>query len=327
MYFTPSSEYRIMSDNEYPTFVSDIIPKLETCAQKGFFDGFDGKQMWYNYFLTENAKASVIIVHGYTEFIQKYYETIYYLLSEGYNVFIYDQRGHGLSARETDDETVCHCDSFKSYAKDLHCFIENIVKPNSEGLKINILSHSMGGMVSAYYLNEHHDAINKAVLSSPMIKSYTRGVPIFVMKKALEKKFIPATGLSGRFPPSHPFDPNPDFKKASDISYNRFKYNMDIRLSDKRYQPTGYSNAWMRDCIYSPEELLRKDFAAKITTECLVFTAGKDTVVNPHAEKKFADNLPNCKWILFPNAKHTIYNGYDEDIKRFYHEVFDFYRE
>ena len=64
-------------------------------------------------------KGTVVIVHGFTESTEKYREFVYYLLNFGYDVLIYDQRGHGFSSRDVDEPGLTHIDKFETYVSDL----------------------------------------------------------------------------------------------------------------------------------------------------------------------------------------------------------------
>ena len=71
-----------------------------------------------------SVKGTVIIVHGFTESAEKYREFAYYLLNFGYDVVLYDQRGHGLSSRDVEDMQLTHIDKFETYVSDLGAVVE-----------------------------------------------------------------------------------------------------------------------------------------------------------------------------------------------------------
>ena len=62
--------------------------------------GADGKSLYTCCYMADMPRATVVIVHGFTENAFKYSEIIHSLLRNGYNVLIYDQRGHGRSWRD-----------------------------------------------------------------------------------------------------------------------------------------------------------------------------------------------------------------------------------
>ena len=169
MLFVPQTDFEIFDEESYFDKMSGVESVLEGCCNKGYFTSFDGNNIYYEYYISENSKATIVLVHGYTEFSKKYHELCYYLLNSGFNVFLYDQRGHGLSCRITKNIYVNHVESFDDYVRDLECYINTVVEPRQNGLPMYIYSHSMGGAVAALYLAENSNKIEKAVLSSPMI--------------------------------------------------------------------------------------------------------------------------------------------------------------
>ena len=74
----------------------------------------------------------MVILHGMSEFTCKHYELAYYLLQQGYNVFLYDQRGHGRSQRLTDRIDLIHVERFSDFVEDLDLFVNNIVLPAAD---------------------------------------------------------------------------------------------------------------------------------------------------------------------------------------------------
>ncbi|MBL8547160.1 MAG: alpha/beta hydrolase, partial [Hyphomonadaceae bacterium] len=58
------------------------------------------------------ARGSVIVAPGRTEFIEKYFEVIRELQARGFAVFCIDWRGQGLSGREVENSLKGHVVSF-----------------------------------------------------------------------------------------------------------------------------------------------------------------------------------------------------------------------
>ena len=70
MYFTPNKDFKICPDEEYPDFIARITPVLEDNSETGDFESFDGLKLRYRFFKVTDAKASIVILHGVTEFLQ-----------------------------------------------------------------------------------------------------------------------------------------------------------------------------------------------------------------------------------------------------------------
>ena len=117
MRFVPDYTLQILSEEEFPAGIREIERQLDACRHEGYISSFDGTRLHYEYFLAENSVASVVIVHGLSEFTKKFYEVASYLLRQGYNVFLYDQRCHGLSDRLTDRIDLIHVDRYRDYVE------------------------------------------------------------------------------------------------------------------------------------------------------------------------------------------------------------------
>ena len=129
MKFRPDYQFSVFAEEEFAEKFQEAAAQMEPCRQEGFFHGFDGKDLYYEYFLAENSRGAVVILHGLSEFTKKYHEFAYYLLNQGYDVFLYDQRCHGRSCRLTENPDVIHVGRFTHYVRDLDRFIRDVVRP------------------------------------------------------------------------------------------------------------------------------------------------------------------------------------------------------
>ena len=87
---------RMISEEQYTDTMEQIVlPYLEERRRSGEFTGEADARLYYEHFETENAKGILIMVHGFSEEIGKLYETAYYFLEEGYDVWMLQQREHG----------------------------------------------------------------------------------------------------------------------------------------------------------------------------------------------------------------------------------------
>lgn len=324
MYFTPNKDFKICSEEEYPEFIARVTPLIEEASISGSHESFDGLKLSYRYIKVENAKASVVILHGLTEFMQKYYEMAWYLLNSGYNVFLYDQRGHGLSGREVDDPHIVHVNDFMDYARDLDSFMKGVVEPNCDKTPIYLCSHSMGGAVVFLYLSRFDNPVKKAAFSSPMIEPKTASLPrpvlIHFFRKQRKKE-----GPTGKFIYSGTWNPDPDFNKATDKSYNRFLSNLNIRRADIRYQNSSSSNAWIDESYEIRSKLLDRKYISKIKIPMLVMLADDDTLVKTSTTLRFVKLNKNIEVAHISNSKHTIYTSSPEAISEFYRRLIEYY--
>lgn len=306
MYYKPTYKPNYLSEQTFQKDFSALEETLKGVVNKGVLESFDGLKLEYEYYLAENATASVIILHGLTEFTRKYHELCKFLLDMGLNVFLYDQRGHGKSGRESADDTVVHVSSFDAYVKDLEYVIDNLVEKNCRK-PIYLFSHSMGGSVAALYMQKHPEKIAKSAFCAPMLRPKMRNIPCFFMRWVL-KHDAKHKGIDAPFIAAKNFDANVTLNQSSDISHARFKMNMETRISDKCFQASKITNGWLLDATLIKPRLLNRK-TTEIKTQCLIFSAKNDDVVMVKPQVKFHKMLQNSTLVSIPDAKHNLLNG------------------
>ena len=124
---------------------------------------------------TGDARGTVLLCPGRTEYIEKYAEVADWLTAHGYEVMSIDWRGQGLSARLQDDPLPGHIDSFADYQHDL---VEMAVAATQLGLPRpwHLLAHSMGGCIALAGLHAGLE-VSTAVFSAPMWGINLRQMP------------------------------------------------------------------------------------------------------------------------------------------------------
>ena len=95
-----------------------LAPWLRDHVTGGTFTGFDGARIQYYKAEHPDAKAAVVMVHGFCEFFGKFHETAYDFHENGYSVYFLEQRGHGGSQRSVDEPDVVDVADFSDYVED-----------------------------------------------------------------------------------------------------------------------------------------------------------------------------------------------------------------
>ncbi len=323
MNFKPSQKFELIAENEFTQKIEKINEELKKCENSAFVIGKNNCKISCRYYLAENARKSIIILHGFTEFIEKYNEMIWYFLNLGFNVFGYDQRGHGYSGREVDDITITHINNFEDYVSDLEQVIDDVVKPNLAGLPIYILSHSMGGAVAMLYLQNHSDTISKALLSSPLVMPQTYGYPALLVR-AYIKKHAKAEGWNSKFLPTANREPNKKLLSDNRLSIARFRQVLDFHMNNDNYKNQLGSNRWVYESMLLKNKILNGKKLKNISTKVLIVSAECDTVVKIEPQKKLNSMLPHSDMVTIKNAKHTIFTCANPILDDYYKTVIEF---
>ena len=324
MRFVPSYKLNILSEENYAESMHNISKQLEEVRISGKFKSFDGVNLHYEYFLAENSKGNLVIVHGLSEFTLKFYELIYYSLNLGFNVFIYDQRCHGLSDRLTPHRDLLHVRKFKDYVKDLSSFIDKIVLP-AENKPIYLFAHSMGGGVAALYLaQQDKNSVEKAVLSAPMFEPIVENVSFNMARFSVNIGKI-IFGTKNKFFNSKEFNPEVTFKNIKGLSKARFEYNINLRRENENYQTTPMSFGWVSGSLNISKKILSKKVTEKIKTPILIISANYDEMVNNKPQKEFYNKCKTCSFKNIENATHAILASDNDILSRVLDETFNFF--
>ncbi len=316
---------QIIKEDEYLTRIGEILKSLKPYKTVEKVPGFDSEDLYFERYVRPENTANIVILHGFTEFSEKYTEMIWYFFSLKMNVFIYDQRGHGNSYRQVDDIKLIHVSSFYDYVKDLDSVIENQVKVYGKDLPIYLFSHSMGGAIAALYTAEYPNKIAKSVMSSPMISPKTHNIPRkLVMWKA--NKHGVKDGWEAKFPYAAEFNPDVSFENTVDGSEVRFNTIFKLRLATPQYQSSSATNRWMWEAINVQDLILKHKNLKKANTEVLILTAGNETVVKNKLQLKYAKKINNCKQITIDGAKHNLFISSGKMLEDYYNQVFTFLR-
>jgi lysophospholipase len=264
-----------------------------------------------NYYRAEapDAKAAVVIVHGYCEFWGKYHEYAWYLWQAGFTVYFLEQRCHGYSGGKLPEPDMIHIDSFRTYAEDLHEFMDQVVKPKEKDLPLLMLAHSMGGAIGALFLESWPEYFRGAVLTSPMLQISTGGMAPW--KIALVKLYmILAHKQKDLCPGQHHFDPTPKFATSSTLSEVRYNYLFHQRINDIHYRTAGATFGWVMAAIAVKKMILRH--ADRIRIPITLMQAGMDTLVEPQGFDDFMAKVPQAQKFFYAESKHEIFNAGDD---------------
>lgn len=123
----------------------------------------------------EEAKATIIIVHGLAEHLGRYDDIAGTLLRNGFNVIRYDQRGHGHSSGEN---------TFYSNMDEITDDLGAIVlytKKHLPNQQLFVIGHSMGGYAAALYGTKYPRKIDGYITSGALTRynhELFAGVPV-----------------------------------------------------------------------------------------------------------------------------------------------------
>lgn len=304
--FTSEDNLAFLMDNDIKYF-----------WETGYFGDFIGRyNTRINYATFKNISNSqcIVILPGRTEGYLKYKELAFDLNNQGFNLFIIDHRGQGLSERMLSNKHKGYVEFFDAYNEDLHTFIESIVKPQCNS-KPYLLAHSMGGAIAIRYMQENPEVIKAAVLSSPMISVNTGGIPAW-----LAQSLVKGTTYFNHLLSKTPwyFIGQGNYKEttyednALTHSVHRYEAFKKIYKENKTLQLGGVTSYWLSETIEATKVIFNK--IEQLKTPIQVLQSGADSVVDNKAQNDFCyalnkvneSSCPNGVPIVIKDARHEL---------------------
>jgi alpha-beta hydrolase superfamily lysophospholipase len=269
---------------------------------KDFFTGSNGIELYYEAYIPDKVEATLIIVHGLSEYIASYDTFRSFLTERNIAVYGFDARGHGNSPGIR-----AHVNHWSEYTEDLHRFVQ-LVQKEQFG-KIMMFSHSMGTTIATNYLMEYQDNLDGFILCGTTIK------PVEATKWYL----IPMAKLLSWVAPR--------------VSIN-LKLNIDAVCSD----PKAVERSKKDDLKFSTvtprwgTEILKAIERTKknldIYTMPLLVIHGKlDKINDFEAAKSFFEAIPgkDKSFIAYENSFHEVLN--DVEKEKVFRDIYAFIKE
>lgn len=315
----------VLSGDYSHTMEAFVLPWLAARRTAQTLSGDGGKPIYCcRYDAGAAAAGTVLIVHGFTENADKFAELIHSLLRNGYSVVAYDQRGHGRSWRDPmlGDVSLTHVDDFTEYVRDMDVVVREVLsampKPHL------LFAHSMGGAVSALYLEGHPGAFSRAALCAPMILAN------FHMPPAAARIMCAAAKALGmgkkRVFASKPYAGPEDFDTSAATGRERFEWYDAVKAANPAFHNNGPTYGWTAEALRASEMVLAPGAVERIDASVRVFTAEDDGSVMPGAQDAFAGRLKDGKRTLVKGARHEIYRSADAVLFPWWHAILEFYR-
>ena len=248
------------------------------------------------------ARGSIVLSGGRTEPIEKYFEVIEDLTGRGYVVLAHDWRGQGLSHRELGDRLAGHADGYQAFLADyralLAAYESRLPKPWFA------VGHSMGGCLTLLALAHGEAArFEGAILSAPMLGLQTGGIPLAIARALAG--FNVLIGRAGVY--ARPDGPAETFENNV-LTHDRRRYQRarDQVAAHPDLGLGGPTWGWLDFAFRATGYLARAENLKSVTIPVVIVSAEQDKLVDNHAQRAVAKNLPNGEFITVPGAYHEI---------------------
>jgi lysophospholipase len=292
----------------------------------GNFSAPDGAKLRWGHLPASTPRAECVMVGGFTECIEKYFETTADLAARGLSMWCLDWRGQGGSERPQRWPSRPRPRRYDRDASDLALFTKAL--PAARHPRV-LIAHSMGGAIALVCLRRYPCLFDAAILSAPMLGIRTGRIPRTVAHcvsgaaraSGLGLCFIPG---AGRWRPDR--IPSPEGSRISSdpercrLQYGWFSARAQLRVDEPTY-------GWLNAALRLVRRITRPEFLAEIVTPILLASAGIEVFVEPKAHRRAAQLLPDCTLVEFPDSKHEPFLEQDAIRNRWLGAIDRFIRE
>ena len=259
--------------------------------EEGYFRGFNDSELFYQSWIVENARGSIVITHGLGEHSECYQRLVEGLSVLNMNIYGWDLRGHGRSEGK---RGVIY--DFLNFCEDLKIFLKYIQDQSSIS-PVFLLGHSMGGLICNRTLLSFDKLetfeIDGLILSSPLC---ALAIHVSKIKKLAGKVF-------SKWLPDMAF-------RQHNLSYNKLSRDRNVinEYQHDHLRHDKISPQLFFDLNYHCQYLLEN--ASKIKLPVIVMQGGYDNIVSVDASKAYFEKISSADKTL------KVYEEY-------YHEIFN----
>jgi len=265
----------------------------------------DGRQLRFAHWKQPDSRATVIIVTGRTEYIEKYIDTVRDLQDGSLSFAIYDHCGQGDSGRLLADAEKGHVDRFDRYVDDLHQIVTASRDIFGSG-PLHLLCHSMGATIAWLYYARHGGSVDSLILASPMFSIETGfRLPPFVIESVVE--LCCRSGMGERYAvTTGPFDPDLPFAgNVLTTDPERFSFNLHMARELPHARIGGPTYRWMHEAF----KAMRRARSTIAAVDCPVHVLEgvEDRVVGTADIERMAAAAVNGSLTRYERARHELF--------------------
>ncbi len=234
----------------------------------------------------EQAKGTVVIIHGAGEYFGRYQWLAQKLNESGYNVIGGDLPGLGRSYGKKG-----HIDGFNDYYKIVDEWVKEALQFH---IPVFLFGHSMGGLIVIQYMdNYRNESIDGVIVTSPCLGLVRKVSPFLEGIVGIFDRFHPSFSL--------PSGILPEYVSKDPVIVH--EYGTDPLIIKK------VSVRWYLELKRAMESSM-KDSSKYPQIPTLVMQAGKDKIVDQEKTRKWVEGLfiSQLHYIEWPELYHELFN-------------------
>jgi lysophospholipase len=271
----------------------------------GFVRVGDGSVQRYGVSATAvGPRATILILPGYSEPAEKWFETVRRLNNDGYTVWVLERQGQGGSERLTPWRDLGHVDSFDPDVAAVRALVKVIIRPKGD-TPLVVLGHSAGGLVALRSV-ETGLPTDGLILSSPALelanlpRSRDEVANISRWARRLKLGWLRTPGQAGwrRDGPDGVAAGVTSDKARGAVQQAWLTANPDLRMGAP-------SLGWLA-AFFDASEHAQAD-AQRVNAPVLMLNARKDSYVLTGPQTKTCKAMRDCREVRFPMGRHELH--------------------
>lgn len=146
-------------------------------------DGYITKLTYFKY--QKRPKASLLILHGMAEHQKRYYELARFLNEQGFDIYIYDHRGHGTDKKFSELGLFASNKGYQLVIDDAIA-VSEYIEANNRSSKFFLFGHSMGSFIARNII-QTYDKYTGIILSGTAFPSKPVLYGGFILSSIIKK--------------------------------------------------------------------------------------------------------------------------------------------
>lgn len=286
---------------------------MPECGRVAYMKASDNVQLRYAVWPKSDGptRGTICLVHGRTEFIEKYFETIADFRKRGFTVATFDWRGQGGSERLISNTRLGYVDKFEDYWTDLKSFHTEILLPDCPPPHY-LVGHSMGAFVSLLAGARDRMMFDRMFLSAPMVSV---DMPMGMAAMATAFELACFAGL-GQVPLARPGDrtPTADTFPGNVLTsdFTRYMRSVECYKAMPELEVSSPSLRWLAAASRAMARAAAEDFPDRIKVPVLMLAAARDEVVSTPAIEHLGLRMRTGRHAVIARARHEMFMENDD---------------
>ena len=271
-----------------------------------------------------DAKATIIMLPGFTGLIEQYGEHFTHWQNQGYNVAGIDIRGQGGSDRPLKyNPEKSWVEDFSVYSDDIAELLE--LHFADREAPIILIGQSFGAHVGYRAVAEHNVDVDGLVLLSPAFRpntgeiSYGIAKTMYKLARLFGKTDAYAPGATNWKPDVQDMTQKIPCSAAPKRVYIRdalYTKRPELRMGSATYQ-------WFGQLMLSGEEMIKPEWTSKVNIPVQMLLADRDQIIINDQPTQVCKDLSNCTLKILEDSGHCIAQETDRIIEQVYKSVDD----